>query len=267
MESMNIPIISEFGETTSSYAGYCSSCGRIHVFSGTDCHPFASELMELLSSKRCIAPDSGSFSNRHTLSTDSLFGELRGKMFGVMECLATDGQTIRLKAFSGQFNRLWLVEGWAPPLFDVNAWTRLNTKSEPVIKKLGKDSMACSDDPIRKKRLLQERKVLSQDLMKELHGLYRLTSFRGQTASLSDLIPGNTGIPNGTGDCCAPKLLNFAATHNLLPIGISEFYWGRENKSGSRRHLHFYTPCTEKCGLILGFLLCGLEELYVRQRL
>jgi hypothetical protein len=267
MESMNIPIISECDETISSYSGYCSSCSRIHVFSGTDCHPLALELMELLFNKEYVAPHSGSFSNQHTLSTDSLFGESRGKMFGVMECLATDGQTIHVKAFSGQFKGYWLVEGWAPPLFDVDAWIRLNTKTEPVIKNLGKDSMVCSDDPIRKKRLLQERKVLSQDLMKELHGLYRLTNFRGQTVSLSDLIHGKTGVPTGTGDCCAPKLLNFAATHNLIPIGISEFFWGRENKSGNRRHRHFYPPCTEKCGLILGFLLCGLEELYVQQGL
>lgn len=265
MESKNIPIISESGEPLSSYSGYCSFCGRNHIFSGSDCRPFGLELMEMLSNKKCIEPDSASHSDQQTLSTNSLFEESRGKMFGVMECLTANGKTMRFKAFSGQFNGLWLVKGWSPPLFDVDTWTRLNANTEPIIKRLDKEVKACSDDPVREKRLLRERKVLSQNLMKELHGLYRLTNFRGQTVSLTDLIPENTGIPTGTGDCCAPKLLNFAATHNLIPLGISEFYWGRENKSGNRRHRHFYLPCTEKCGLILGFLLCGLEDLYVRR--
>jgi hypothetical protein len=265
MESMKIHILSGSDDSLSSASGYCSSCNRDHIISGTDCRPFGLELMELLADKKCIAPDPLSYSDQETFSTDSLFRESRGKMFGVMECLAADGTALRFKAFSGQFNGYWRVEGWAPPLFDVDTWTQLNTITEPVIKKFSEEARACPDDPVNRKRLLRERKVLSQNLMKKLHGIYRLTNFRGQTVSLTDLISKNTGIPTGTGDCCAPKLLNFAASHNLTPTGIAEFYWGRENKSGTRWHRHFYNPCTEKCGLILGFLLCGLEELYVRQ--
>jgi hypothetical protein len=223
--------------------------------------------MEPLTNKKCIAPDHPLHSDRENFSTDSLFGESRGKMFGVMECLAVDGTALHFTAFSGQYNGHWLVEGWAPPPFDVDAWTQLNATIEPVIKKLGQEAGTYPDDHVIKKRLLRKRKELSRNLMKELHGLYRLTNFRGQTVSLSEILPENAGIPTGTGDCCAPKLLNFAATHSLIPTGMAEFYWGRENKSGNRLHRHFYQPCTDKCGLILGFLLCGLDELYVRQGL
>ena len=113
-----------------------------------------------------------------------------------------------------------------------------------------------------KKNLLRERRKHSRTLMIELHALYRLHNFSGRTASLAEIFSHNQGIPTGTGDCCAPKLFNYAAAHNLLPLALSEFYWGRENKSGSKKHGSFYTPCKEKCAPLLGFLLCGLEELY-----
>ena len=248
----------------SSYAGFCSSCGSDHTFPGDACRPFARTLMEQLSAGKGLGASLPGSSDTPALSTDLLFGESRGKMFGVMECLAADGAILFFKAFSGQFNGLWLVEGWVPPLFDVDEWTRVNTGPELTIKGLSREIQACSNDH-QKKNLQQERKNLSQKLMKDLHALYRLTNFRGLTLPLADIFSDKTGIPTGTGDCCAPKLLHFAATHNLLPIGISEFYWGRENKSGNRQHGHFYLPCSEKCRPILGFMLCGLRELHARK--
>jgi hypothetical protein len=260
-------IFLESGRIFSSYSGYCSFCGSEHVFHGDDHHLSGQVLMEQLAKRKGIGPGDSGYSAPKRLSTDPLFGPSRGKMFGVMECLAVDGTTVCCKAFSGQFNGLWLVDGWVPPLFDVDEWTRVNTGPEFMIKTLSAEKMACQDDHERNKRLQQERKKLSQKLMQDLHALYRLTNFRGRTLSLPDIFPEGTGIPTGTGDCCAPKLLNFAATHNLVPIGISEFFWGLENKSAKRQHGHFYNPCTEKCQPILGFMFCGLDELYARQRL
>jgi hypothetical protein len=262
-----IQMVSESCKADLSYSGYCSSCGRNHIFSGEDCHSFVQSLMKLLTRWKCIDLNAPDNSNPQTLSTDPLFGQSRGKMFGVMKCRTVDGQTTWQKAFSGQFNGFWLVEGWVPPLFDVNEWACINTATELAIKKLSEEIQAFHDNPGQKRHLLQKRKELSRRLMKELHALYRLTNFRGRTISLTDIFSERTGIPTGTGDCCAPKLLNFAATNGLIPIGISEFYWGRENKSGNRQHRHIYLPCVEKCQPILGFMLCGLEEMYAQHRL
>ena len=88
-----------------------------------------------------------------------------------------------------------------------------------------------------------------------------LTNFRGETKPLNDIFQDKNGIPTGTGDCCAPKLLNFAVKNNLTPLGLAEFYWGKENKSATRQHGRFYQSCTSKCQPILGFMLCGLDEL------
>ena len=70
-----------------------------------------------------------------------------------------------------------------------------------------------------------------------------------------------SNMPAGTGDCCAPKLLNYAAVEGLIPLSLIEFYYGRGNKSGTKKHRHFYPPCTEKCAPILTYMLRGAEKL------
>ncbi len=174
-------------------------------------------------------------------------------MFGVLECMAANGNIVVLRAFSCQYNGEWLVDGWVPPVLDVVELQRITDPVDCEIKTL--DQMISER---REPGLIRRRKALSQDLMKRIHGLYRLTNFRGETRPLTEVFQG--GIPTGTGDCCAPKLLNYAAIHGLTPLGISEFYWGRENRSGTRRHGEFYSACAEKCQPILGFMLCGIGE-------
>ena len=93
--------------------------------------------------------------------------------------------------------------------------------------------------------------------MKELHGLYHLHNFKGEEANLEEAFSLAKGIPTGSGDCCAPKLLNEAAIRGLNPTGLAEFFWGKETTSGTRFHRNFYPSCEDKCQPILGFLLCG----------
>ena len=72
------------------------------------------------------------------LETAILFGPAKGKMFGVMECLAPDGTTVFLQAFSGQYNGIWLVDGWAPPLFAVDDFLSITLDKEKQIKNADK---------------------------------------------------------------------------------------------------------------------------------
>ena len=55
--------------------------------------------------------------------------------------------------------------------------------------------------------------------------LYRFHNFCREEATISDLFK-DSGVPGGVGECCAPKLLCEAAKRGLMPIGLSEFYWG-----------------------------------------
>ncbi len=215
--------------------------------------------MELFRIKQRIDLESPAHKADPRFSTDYLFGQARGKMFGILECFDVTGNKVILKAFSGQYNGIWEVDGWAPPLFQVDAFEDLTSSIEKKIKSLGREMECYPPDSSERKKLQRERKKLSQDLMKEIHGLYQVTNFRGETRSLGDVYTGHNGIPTGTGDCCAPKLFHLAARKNLKPLGLAEFYWGKENKSQTKESETFYPSCREKCEPILGFLLCGLQ--------
>ena len=65
---------------------------------------------------------------------------------------------------------------------------------------------------------------------------------------------------SGFGDCCAPKLLNFAARHGIRPEAIAEAWWGRAPPGGGRESGVLYDSCEDKCERILGFSLCGLDD-------
>lgn len=102
--------------------------------------------------------------------------------------------------------------------------------------------------------LKQRRKQLSRQLQAQMHAAYSLTNFAGKSLSLQQLIP--TGAPTGTGDCCAPKLLHYAATHGLKPLAMAEFWWGASTEDKIQGE--FYGACAERCQPLMGFLLSGM---------
>ncbi len=111
-----------------------------------------------------------------------------------------------------------------------------------------------ADEQIR--QLKQQRKRLSQQLQSQMHASYRITNFAQETRSLSDLL---ASLPSGTGECCAPKLLHYAATHHLKPLAMAEFWYGES--VGGKIQGEFYGACVDRCQPILGFLLSGLDSI------
>ncbi|MER3434341.1 MAG: RNA pseudouridine synthase [Leptolyngbya sp. ERB_1_1] len=111
-----------------------------------------------------------------------------------------------------------------------------------------------ADEQIR--QLKQQRKRLSQQLQLQMYDSYRVTNFAGETRSLSQLL---ASMPTGTGECCAPKLLHYAATHGLKPLAMAEFWWGES--VGDKIQGEFYGACVDRCQPIMGFLLSGLESI------
>jgi tRNA pseudouridine32 synthase / 23S rRNA pseudouridine746 synthase len=108
------------------------------------------------------------------------------------------------------------------------------------------------------RELKQQRQELSRQLQAQMHAAYTLMNFLGQSLSLQQLIP--EGMPTGTGDCCAPKLLHYAATHNLKPLAMAEFWWGSSSIHQDKVQGEFYGACTERCQPLMGFLLSGLTQ-------
>ncbi|MDB9348076.1 RluA family pseudouridine synthase [Nodularia spumigena] len=107
--------------------------------------------------------------------------------------------------------------------------------------------------------LKQRRKALSRQLQAQMHEAYSLMNFLGQSASLQKLMPAGS-IPTGTGDCCAPKLLHYAANHGLKPLAMAEFWWGGTSENQDKVQGEFYGACVERCQPLMGFLLSGVKS-------
>lgn len=241
----------------SAISGYCGFCGKAHYLEQGKAGEYCVELMKTLEKNGRLDFHLPEREADPRLSLDYLQSEARGQMFGVLECLNPDGQPVILKAFSGQYNAVWSVDGWVPPLFDTGKFRSLVGDVDKQIKALGARIDGLSEG-VERQALTRRRKELSQKLMKEIHALYRVHNFRSEVRPLFDFFP--NGIPTGAGDCCGPKLLNAAAKQKLAPKSLAEIFWGRTNRSGTRRQGTFYTACSEKCQPILGFMLCGIER-------
>ena len=65
--------------------------------------------------------------------------------------------------------------------------------------------------------------------------------------------------PSGTGECCEPKLLQYAFTHGMRPIEMAMFWWGEAPKTEIRQHGQFYPACNGKCKPLLTWMLKGMN--------
>lgn len=238
--------------------GWCRRCRKVHALPAEAAARECLKLMETLALHRRIDWSVAAKAADPRCHTDPLFGTAGGKMFGVLCCRDDRGVPVVLRAFSGQFNGVWRVEGWVDPIFDVPAFTELIREPERAIKRVGTEMALLPHGSDRRHRLRCERRVLSRQLMVRIHALYELVNFRGEQMSLIKAFLGTSAPPSGTGDCCAPKLLHQAAVFGLRPESLAEFFWGRSNPSATRLHGRFYPACAHKCAPILGFQLCGL---------
>ncbi len=110
------------------------------------------------------------------------------------------------------------------------------------------------------KALKLERKKRSADMQQKLHEHYRFLNGNKEQKDLLTIFKELQILPPaGTGECAAPKLLQFAYKNNLQPIAMAEFWWGKSPSSEIKKHKHFYPSCKSKCKPVLGFMLQGLN--------
>ena len=108
--------------------------------------------------------------------------------------------------------------------------------------------------------LKQERKRRSDDLQQWLFRQFAMLNARGEHRNLIDIFSSwaeETGSkctvpPSGSGECCAPKLLQYAFLHHLKPIEIAEFIV-RDGRADCRG------ACQGRCAPILRWMLQGLD--------
>jgi Pseudouridylate synthases, 23S RNA-specific len=181
-----------------------------------------------------------------------LFAE--GKMMGT---LVTDREV--LYAFSGTAGGRSLVEGFVPPIYDLQNPDGHFKKREAeisVYNRLISDNPS-SETSVELKRL---RKEMSNELQEWIFDQYKVLNAKGECRTIKEIF-GDQGLvpPGGTGDCAAPKLLQYAYLHGLKPLAMGEFWYGASPSREVRHQGCFYPSCTGKCGPLLGFMLQGLD--------
>lgn len=108
--------------------------------------------------------------------------------------------------------------------------------------------------------LKEERKTRSGNLQKQLFEQYNFRNAKGEQKNVVAVFHDfdKTTPPAGSGECAAPKLLQYAYENEFTPIALAEFWWGCSPASEIRRHQNYYPACRKKCEPILGYMLEGL---------
>ena len=182
-----------------------------------------------------------------------------------------------IKAYSGQILGRSDWEGYVPAIFDYlqpDGYFKIHEAEITALNHRIKEAEALLPKGKRTKEveaMKQERKERSQALQRWLFSQFVITppptpqedNNTDDEASVLKVFTDyaqrtgsrQTVPPGGTGECCAPKLLNYANQHGLKVKAIAEFWYGDSPKGIIRHHGQFYEPCQAKCMPILWYML------------
>jgi tRNA pseudouridine32 synthase/23S rRNA pseudouridine746 synthase len=134
---------------------------------------------------------------------------------------------------------------------------RLKLGWEENISTLKEDIRTIQDEL---KRMKSRRAEMSDALQKWIFSQYIVHNALGDSSSIGEIFERSGLIPpGGTGECAAPKLLEYAYRNALKPLAMGEFWYGRSPETAVRTQGHFYPSCTSKCGPLLKYMLHGLR--------
>ncbi|PQJ76423.1 RluA family pseudouridine synthase [Polaribacter glomeratus] len=109
-------------------------------------------------------------------------------------------------------------------------------------------------------RLKKERKEKSNYLQQTLFSKYAFLNQQKELKNLLDIFNDPTiKPPAGSGECSAPKLLQYAFANDLKPVSMAEFWWGISPNSAVRQHKNYYPACQSRCKPILTHMLEGIK--------
>ena len=136
-------------------------------------------------------------------------------------------------------------------------YKELHEYYDSKIKKNGKE-LTVLEDKIT--ALKKERKEKSNFLQQTLFSKYAFLNQQKELKNLLDIFDNPTvKPPAGSGECSAPKLLQFAFANDLKPIAMAEFWWGISPNSAIRKHKNYYPACQGRCKPILTHMLNGIK--------
>ena len=176
----------------------------------------------------------------------------RGKMFSVLVVknhapnTSPSGELHSLWAFSGLLDGKNTQEGFVPPVFDLQKHDEYFQQEDAIISRMLDG---------------EEKSNRSRALQMWLFRQFNFLNAHGQSMNLCDIFDRETCRipPSGAGECCAPKLLQYAYQHHLQPVCMAEFWLGASPKGEIRYDGEYYPACQAKCKPILRHMLTGLD--------
>ena len=215
---------------------------------------------------------------------DLLADAEKGEMFGVLIVSGPTPALGFLAAYAGLLAGRNDWDWFVPPIYDAQQPDGHFKQTEAKISALNKEiealeaQLQSSESPNATPSLNREgrggspllslkhqRKQMSNDLLLWLFEQYNLINYKGEVRNVVDiwrdyhnspkLLRKFPLPPGGTGECCAPKLFQYAFQHGLKPLAIAEFWWGESPKREIRHHFQFYPACNGKCKPILTWQL------------
>jgi len=216
---------------------------------------------------------------------------LGGIMLGVLLCSSPDGKQYALVALSGTTRALFkrgrkgpleelppsvlseIFDGviiqeflnecssfdfikFVPPIVSASKIDQALLKNDKRIHEL--TELIWKNEKGNIQELKLQRSALTDESLGKVFDLYSFRCADGKIRSLKEICKNQnvkTLPPTGTGECCAPKLLDYAFSSDLKPYSLCEVFYEKN------RDIQLRNPCDERCGIILPSIL-GLEILY-----
>ena len=172
----------------------------------------------------------------------------QGKMFGV---LVVENHPY-LSAFSAQLDGSYFHEDFVPPIYEMAPPVGTEKRESQRLQRLIFANSEITNGLGENKNLLEifanEKPIVPAEEWFEENGPHE----ERKTGK-------NPMPPAGAGECCAPKLLQYALRHGLKPLALAEFWIGAPSKTEVHREGCFYAPCSGRCVPILRHMLRGID--------
>ena len=120
---------------------------------------------------------------------------------------------------------------------------------------MAREACHCYDTSI--SLLKQKRRTMSDRLQEWLFHHFVMLNKDGDSRSLTDIFRTSLSAspPAGAGECCEPRLLQYAFSHAMTPKCMAMFWIGASPEGEIRHEQTYYPACRSKCKPILEWML------------
>jgi tRNA pseudouridine32 synthase / 23S rRNA pseudouridine746 synthase len=188
------------------------------------------------------------------------FHTQRGKMFGILVVQKEDNTYCYLGTVSGKLPENAKCDKFIPSVFDESTDDFFINKGMIGLSEIS-NQIKNTNSPSEIILLKEKGKQKSVALQKQLFENYHFLNLSGKEKNLLEIFKHSAhgNPPAATGECAAPKLLQYAIKHHLKPIALTEFWWGSSNENKEKKHRDYYPACKNRCRPILEYMLEDTE--------